>query len=358
MNAKRLHTLALQMVAKPPGSERVTYKRGDTGDIVSEIKRVYEKYKHQTQGFAEVLAGGGSLEERTRRIFDYVKSSIAYIKDERGTQRVKSPARTIHDGFADCKAHSILIASLLYNVGLPVIFRFVSYKPDKVISHVYVKSGPYILDASMSSFNEEHNILPTYQKNDEMYYNTSQISEVNGIFDNYYEPDEVEILDEYGNPLSPGEDMYYDVNGYAVYNNYLGYSISGLFKGWGLKKKFKNLAKKVARPVLKLGQKALSTLPIPGPLKDIGAKVLRTVEGKLLRVHDKSTGMIKAVPLSNASSTVQYRQRQTSFQQLPGPGTNPNTNPNPNPNPNNGKSSTALLIGAAVIGFIVFKNKP
>lgn len=97
-------------------------------------------------------------------IWRFVRRKIRYIKDGLNIkkihiEKIKSPAATLKDGYADCKSMSILIASILYNLGIRYEYRFTSYRKNGPVSHVYIvaflNGEEYILDAVHTRFNDE-----------------------------------------------------------------------------------------------------------------------------------------------------------------------------------------------------------
>lgn len=84
-------------------------------------------------------------------VHSFVRKEIAYKLDPEGWQYIKSPSQTISDGYGDCKAYSILIGSLLYNLSIPFSFRFADYGSGDY-THVYIVAGQDALpiDACLS----------------------------------------------------------------------------------------------------------------------------------------------------------------------------------------------------------------
>ena len=63
--------------------------------------------------------------------------NIRYKIDPSGEQWIKSPSRTVHDGFADCKSLTLFQTSIFRNLGLRYRIKFVGYGGQKQVSHVY-----------------------------------------------------------------------------------------------------------------------------------------------------------------------------------------------------------------------------
>lgn len=94
---------------------------------------------------------GKDLLTQCYSIFDYVYNNVQYIEDDGYNQYIKTPARTLHDGFADCKSMTVLIVCCLYSLGIPAIVRFVDFIGNKIYTHVYAvavnpRGGEIIID--------------------------------------------------------------------------------------------------------------------------------------------------------------------------------------------------------------------
>lgn len=87
--------------------------------------------------------------------------------DEQGQQLIKSPSQTIHTSFADCKSMSLLVGSLLKNLGITFRYRFTTYDKSKanskLVSHIYcvamIESEDVIMDTVYRFFNREKKYL-------------------------------------------------------------------------------------------------------------------------------------------------------------------------------------------------------
>lgn len=71
-------------------------------------------------------------------VFDYVINNVQYVEDAGNNQYIKTPARTLYDGFADCKSMAILVACCLKALGIDAVLRFVDFNGNKIYTHVYV----------------------------------------------------------------------------------------------------------------------------------------------------------------------------------------------------------------------------
>ncbi len=147
----------MKTVVPQPDYKRDYIGRGKTADIMQEVLDCFQSTKEQTKDFAGQFSRPGK-KATAKAVWQYIRRNIRYVLDPPGQQLIKTPARTIADGYGDCKSYSVLAASLLYNLGIGVKFRFVSFsKPEP--SHVYIVvldgSKEYPLDACLPAFNQE-----------------------------------------------------------------------------------------------------------------------------------------------------------------------------------------------------------
>lgn len=140
------------------GKKVLTVRNGITDDIVSEILTVLADSTWQTSDLAKSFREANP-KQTAENIHRYIRENIVYRLDPDGVQLIKTPARTILDGFGDCKAYSILACSLLQNVGIACCLRFVSFNQSPTWTHVYAvaKEGnqEYFIDACLPAFNQQ-----------------------------------------------------------------------------------------------------------------------------------------------------------------------------------------------------------
>lgn len=147
----------------PQNVEERKYKKGDTQDIINVIMYADKQSGPYTTEVAPMFQKG-TYKATAECIWNFIHNNIKYIADTPGHERVKSPAKTWHDGYGDCKSFSIMAGSILKNLGIPYKYRFVAYEEDSDYTHVYIiVRGGHILDAVHTKFNEE---LPYSRKKD------------------------------------------------------------------------------------------------------------------------------------------------------------------------------------------------
>jgi hypothetical protein len=135
-------------------------KNADIGVTARFIPDVIRQTASQTRQIATLLKRG-TLKETCRNIWQFVYEHIAYRKDEKGLEQVRSPRRTWHDRMkgVDCDCYTVFIGSLLFNLGIPFTMRITQYSPAIGWQHIYpiVPTGDHYLtmDCVTDSFNYE-----------------------------------------------------------------------------------------------------------------------------------------------------------------------------------------------------------
>jgi len=167
------------LIPKPIYVKVVDFENGNTENIISSIKTQHIEGWKQTLQFAKVFYSP-SIYDILSAIWKFTKKEINYKVDPKGEQFIKTPAVIWAHREGDCKSYSLLIASILQNLKIPYVYRFVSYSPIDNYTHVYIKAGPnleYTLDCCMNEFNKEKKF--TYKKDLDM----TRISRLSGVED-------------------------------------------------------------------------------------------------------------------------------------------------------------------------------
>jgi predicted transglutaminase-like cysteine proteinase len=162
---------AKKYVNVPQNNDKIMYEDGDTSDIIKviEIADKIEVEQRNVKNLAAILRGPDEF-QTCKKIWYFVKENIKYRADAAGYERIKLANKTGVDGYGDCKSFSILIASLLRELGIKAKYRFVSWKQSDDITHVYIvaklKGGEEILmDAVHTRFNDEVKYAYKKEKN-------------------------------------------------------------------------------------------------------------------------------------------------------------------------------------------------
>jgi len=75
-----------------------------------------------------------------KRIVDFVRKNIKYVRDPQKLETLRSPIRTLELGMGDCDDHVILTGTLLRIAGFPVRIVLGDTNHDGKYEHVYVKA--------------------------------------------------------------------------------------------------------------------------------------------------------------------------------------------------------------------------
>lgn len=71
-----------------------------------------------------------------RRIHEFVRDDIRYVKDIRGVETVQTPERTLINKSGDCDDKTALASAMLETLGHPTRLVAIAFKPGKFI-HVF-----------------------------------------------------------------------------------------------------------------------------------------------------------------------------------------------------------------------------
>ncbi len=112
-----------------PSDRKYHFKQRNynTDDIIKTVLWGDKRVKHDTEEFAKAIP---PTKEGMKMLFDFIAEHIKYKQDPKGSQWVRSPARTWDDRFqgSDCKSWTLMVTSVAQNLGLSYIIRFTAYK--------------------------------------------------------------------------------------------------------------------------------------------------------------------------------------------------------------------------------------
>jgi len=151
----------------PNFQDSVKFRNGSNDDIISTLHKALPQAVKEVATSAEQFRGVNNF-ETARNIWNYLRKELKYKKDPNGYQFIKLPRRltTVKNG--DCKSYSLLAASILSALKMPVIFRYGAYNTELTPSHVYVitkdeNGNEIIIDGVYNYFNKE---VPYFKKYD------------------------------------------------------------------------------------------------------------------------------------------------------------------------------------------------
>jgi len=151
-----------QHLIAPLGSldrtDPIVNPNGNVDETLYLMKDIVSRTKADTRKLAAHLKGS-SLEGTCRNIFNFVYTYIQYEPDSAFAEQLRRPLRTLHDQKGDCDCYSILIGSILANLGIPFVWRVTAYNNKPNFQHVYVivptSKGYITVDPVLDNFNEE-----------------------------------------------------------------------------------------------------------------------------------------------------------------------------------------------------------
>jgi len=171
--------LGERYIGKSPGVATVLYQKATVKDIVAAILKADSLSAPFTARFAPMLRAG-SDEKTLRNVWELVRHNVRYVRDRDGDEIVKSPGRTWADKTGDCKSMSVLVGSLLNNLGYEYYYRVAFYDKDNPQQgHIYpiavLEDGrEIVVDAVNARFDSEYQY---WKKQD---YTPRRSSAING----------------------------------------------------------------------------------------------------------------------------------------------------------------------------------
>jgi len=150
----------MEGLANPNYKNVIVTKNGYNNDIIRTLNSQFPEAVNQVKN---VRVSGADEMQKGRAIFNYLKYSVNYRKDEPGKQVIQLPARMIKDTKkGDCKSKALAAAALMQNNGFKnVALRYASYDVnDKTPTHVYAvgydsKGNEIIIDPVWKAFNTQ-----------------------------------------------------------------------------------------------------------------------------------------------------------------------------------------------------------
>ena len=134
---------------------KVNHIDGWNSDIITVIHSNVPAAAKQMREVAKHFKASTEL-DTCRKIWDFLKKEIKYVKDPDGYQNIKLPGRFVATGTGDCKSYSLFTAAILENLGIPYSFRYTSYGMNPTPQHVYiVTANGTIIDGVWNKFNSE-----------------------------------------------------------------------------------------------------------------------------------------------------------------------------------------------------------
>jgi transglutaminase-like putative cysteine protease len=146
--SSHLETLLTSLPGKtiPKTYKQYRFKSNDIDDRVSWIE--YEinigKRDPQIRHIAAGVVRGippRQWERSADGLFHWTRDNIRYTLDPHNVELFQRANRSVDEGIGDCDDQSIVLASLLQSIGLPVRLRVIGLKGSDQFQHIYVLVG-------------------------------------------------------------------------------------------------------------------------------------------------------------------------------------------------------------------------
>ncbi|PKQ66446.1 hypothetical protein [Raineya orbicola] len=152
------------------GTTEVIEKYANLSDTIDLMQKAIAESIPQTARISKVLKGK-DIYETCKNIWHFVYKHIAYRRDEKGKEQVRTALRTWQDRHkgVDCDCYTVFICSILCNLGIANSFRIAKYNKNVGFQHVYPivpyenARGYIVIDCVLDKFDKEH---PFIEKKD------------------------------------------------------------------------------------------------------------------------------------------------------------------------------------------------
>lgn len=142
--------------------EYIVAKSGaDTNDIIAALCAAVPAAINQVSPYiTNILQATGDPVKDAERACRYVRGLVTYEQDGFEEQKIQLPARLLKvSKKGDCKSYSLAVLAILTAMGYKAGFRFASYKPNKIFTHVYnfvldSENNLHTFDACVESLKE------------------------------------------------------------------------------------------------------------------------------------------------------------------------------------------------------------
>lgn len=167
MSSTRYARIAARTIEPSTGTKIVVTDDADVARIIALIMQADALSRPFTKRFARSLRGKNDL-DTLRNVWAFVKDNIEYQRDKPGSEVVKSPGALWESRVGDCKSFSVMIGSLLGNLGYTYKYRVAFYSPaTPEQGHIYpvaiLPDGrEVIVDAVHTRFNAEAKYWKAY----------------------------------------------------------------------------------------------------------------------------------------------------------------------------------------------------
>ena len=121
------------------GKKILAKPNGNTYDIIDALVNISPQAIQQVKPKINTLINvTGNAYKDALQVAAYIRKNIKYKADGYENQNIQLPGRVLNDTKqADCKTFSLLFLSMMKAAGHKAGYRFASYRPNKIPTHVY-----------------------------------------------------------------------------------------------------------------------------------------------------------------------------------------------------------------------------
>jgi hypothetical protein len=133
-------------------TSRTLKRNAKLEDTLFHMKRIVMRDFSKMEEFANQFRAD-SIQEVSRKIWNWMRENTTYKLDSTGIEELRTPERSLRDKDKgiDCDDYTILISSILMNLGIAHEFRIAAYKEKGRFQHIYPvafdeKGNEYVID--------------------------------------------------------------------------------------------------------------------------------------------------------------------------------------------------------------------
>lgn len=146
---------------KPTGIDKTINSNANVSHTVKFIPQVVKSCGWQVEKFVEQELRGLSLYEACKKLWEFVRYHIEWVRDKQFKEQVRSPRRLIWDGKGDCDCGTTFVNTCMYVYGARnITSRITAYDGNENFSHIYSvipnpSGGEIIIDFCVHKFDYE-----------------------------------------------------------------------------------------------------------------------------------------------------------------------------------------------------------
>ncbi len=147
------------LFAKPTGIDKTINSNANVSHTVKFIPQVVKSCGWQVEKFVNQELKGLSLYDACKKLWEFVRYHIEWVRDMQFKEQVRSPRRLIWDGKGDCDCGTTFVNTCMYVYGARnITCRITAYDGADNFSHIYSvipdpKGGEIIIDFCVHKFN-------------------------------------------------------------------------------------------------------------------------------------------------------------------------------------------------------------